>query len=203
MEGDATFAVRLDAAHLGTAEATGAADADALGTELHRGLQRLLHGATEGDTTLELGGDVLGHELRVGLRLADFLDVDEDFVGREGLHARELGLAFGGGGQVADLEGLDALAALADHHTRTRRVDDDLGFVRRALDFDARDVGVGQVVLHRTLDADVLVKPSGILLVLVPLRVPGLDDAEAEPIRVSLLSHLLIRLSGGVVSGAP
>ena len=29
---------------------------------------------------LELGRDVLGDELRVGLRLADLLDVDEDLV---------------------------------------------------------------------------------------------------------------------------
>ena len=47
------------------------------------------------------------------------------------------GLALGRGLQVADLEGLDALAALADDHAGTRREDDDFGLVRGALDLDA------------------------------------------------------------------
>ena len=156
---DATFAVRLDAAHLGAAEATGAADADALGAELHRRLQRLLHGAAEGDAALELRRDVLGDELRVGLGLADLLDVDEHLVVGERLDAGELGLALGGGAQVADLEDLDALAALADDHAGARRVDDDLGLVGGALDLDGRDVRVVEVLLDGALDADVLVQP--------------------------------------------
>ena len=41
---------------------------------------RLLHGAAERDAALELGGDVLGDELRVGLGLADLDDVEEDLV---------------------------------------------------------------------------------------------------------------------------
>src|SRR5262245_58105309 len=73
----AALAVPLVARHLGAAEAARRGDADALGTELHRRLNRLLHGATEGDATLELRRDVLGDELRVGLGLADLLDVQE------------------------------------------------------------------------------------------------------------------------------
>ena len=79
---------------------------------------RLLHRAAEGDATLELRGDVLGDELRAGLGLADLLDVDEDLVLGERLDAREERLALGGGLQVADLQRLDALAALADDHAR-------------------------------------------------------------------------------------
>ena len=51
------------------------------------------------------------------------------------------------------------------------------------------DVGVHQVVLDGTLDADVLVEPLGVGLVLEPLRVPGLDDAEAEAVRMNFLTH--------------
>jgi hypothetical protein len=38
---------------------------------------------------------------------------------------------------VAALQGLDALAALADHHAGARRVDDHLGAVGRTLDLHA------------------------------------------------------------------
>ena len=79
---NAALAVPLAAAHLGAAEAAGRVDADALGAELHRGLHRLLHRAAERDAALELLRDVLGDELRVGLGLADLLDVEEHLGGR-------------------------------------------------------------------------------------------------------------------------
>ena len=104
--------------------------------------ERLLHGAAEGDAALELGGDVLGDELRARLGLADLLDVDEDLVLGERLDAGEERLALGGRLQVADLQRLDALAALADDHAGARREDDDLALVRGALDLDAGDAGV-------------------------------------------------------------
>src|SRR5690349_7008959 len=47
VQGDATLAVPLAAAHLGVAEATGRVDADALGAELHRGLHGPLERAAE------------------------------------------------------------------------------------------------------------------------------------------------------------
>ena len=116
----------------------------------------------------------------VRLCLANFLDVDEDLVVREALNAGELGLALGSS-QVAALEDLDALAALADHHAGTSGVNDDLGLVRGALNLDARNAGVLEVALHRTLDADVFVEPLGVALVVVPLAGPGADDSELKP----------------------
>src|SRR5262249_4906047 len=114
VERDAPLTVGLDAAHFAAAEAAGATDADALRAELHRGGDRLLHRAAEGHAALELGRDVLGHELRGRLGLADLLDVDEDLVVGEALDAGEERLALRGGLQVTDLERLDAPAALAD-----------------------------------------------------------------------------------------
>src|SRR5206468_8114907 len=61
------FAVPLVARHLGAAQPPRAGHADALGAELLRRLDGLLHRAPEGDAALELGGDVLGDELRVDL----------------------------------------------------------------------------------------------------------------------------------------
>ena len=55
-----------------------------------------------------------------------------------------------------------------------------------------RDVRVVEVLLDGALDADVLVEPLRVALVLVPLAAPRLDDAEAEAIRMSLLSHVIV-----------
>src|SRR5690606_22110439 len=75
---DAALQVPLTTTHLGAAQTTLRVDADALGAELHRGLDRALEGTTVGDTTVELLADVLRHELSVDLGLADLLDVQED-----------------------------------------------------------------------------------------------------------------------------
>ena len=52
-----------------------------------------------------------------------------------------------------------------------------------------RDAGVVERLLHELADADVLVQPLGVVLVLEPLGVPGLDDAEAEPDRMDFLTQ--------------
>jgi hypothetical protein len=81
------------------------------------------------------------------------------------------------------LEDLDPLAALADDHARARGVDDDLGAVRGALDLDAGDVRVVEVLLDRALDAQILVQPLLVgVTVFVPLAAPRLDDADGKPI---------------------
>ena len=89
------------------------------------------------------------------------------------------------------LERLDPRAALADDDARPRGVDVDLHLVGGALDLDARDARVAELLLHELAEVDVLVEPLRVVLLLVPLRVPGLDDAEAEPDRMDFLSHVL------------
>src|SRR5512135_3750130 len=171
----APLAVPLVARHLGAAEPAGAGDADALRAELERGLHRLLHRPPERDAALELRRDVLGDELRVGLGLTDLDDVQVDLVLREGLEVL--------------LDGLDPRAALADDDARARGVDVDLDLVRRPLDLDPRDAGLAELLLHELAEPDVLVQPLRVVPLLVPLRVPGPDDAEPEPDRMDLLSH--------------
>src|SRR5687768_7590542 len=172
---NAAFLVPLAAAHLGAAEAAARRDLDALGTELHRGLRRLLHGAAERNAALELRRDVLGDELRVGLGLAHLDDVQEHLVLGERLDFL--------------LERLDARAALADHDAGTRGVDVDLRLVRGALDLDVADAGVVQLLLDEVLELQVFMQPLGVVLLFVPTRRPGLDDAEAEASRMCFLTH--------------
>jgi hypothetical protein len=47
-----------------------------------------------------------------------------------------------------------------------------------------------QLLLDEPLEADVLMQPLGVVLLFVPLRVPGSDDPEAEPDWVNFLSHV-------------
>ena len=74
------LAVPFGARDLGAAETAGAGDADALGAEAQRRLDRALHRAAERDAALELVGDALRDELGVDLRLADLDDVEADFA---------------------------------------------------------------------------------------------------------------------------
>jgi hypothetical protein len=71
----------------------------------HGGLHSPLHGAAEGNTALQLLGDVVGNQLGVDFRLAHFNDVQMHFaVGHFRQSRRRL---------------LDVRALLADDHTRT------------------------------------------------------------------------------------
>ena len=92
-----------------------------------RRLHRALHHAAERDAALQLLGDVLGHQLGVDFRLADFDDVQVHFVGRVLLHVA--------------LQLLDVGALLADHDARTSRMDGDAALLVRTLDHDARHAG--------------------------------------------------------------
>src|SRR3546814_4988952 len=151
-------------------------DADAAGAQTHGRLHRTLHGATEGNATLELLRDILGNQLGIQFRLADLDDVQ--------MHFR-----LGHLGQVGP-QLLDVGALLADHHARTRRVDGDAGLLGRPLDDDAGNAGLGQTLLEILADLQILVQQTGILLVAgIPARVPGAVDAEAEPDRIDFLTH--------------
>src|SRR5262249_12068709 len=74
---NAALAVPLHPRDLGAAEAARDVDADALGAQAHGALDRALHGPAERHAALELLGDVLGHQLGVGLGLAHLDDVQE------------------------------------------------------------------------------------------------------------------------------
>jgi hypothetical protein len=135
-----------------------------------------LHGAAEGDPALELLGDVLGHQLGVGFRLADLDDVQVNLAVR---HGRQV---------LAQL--VDVRALLADDHAGACGIDGDAALLVRSLDDDPRHAGLVQALLQRTTDLDVLVQQTAVLLAIgEPTGVPGAVDAEAKPDRIDLLTH--------------
>jgi hypothetical protein len=78
LEGHLAFAVAFGAGDVSTAEATGATDANAFGTEFHGGLKGALHGAAEGNPAFELDSNLLGDELCVQFWFADFENIKFD-----------------------------------------------------------------------------------------------------------------------------
>src|SRR5262245_5943587 len=117
MQRHAAFAIPLHAGDFRAAQTAGAVDADALRAQTHRRLNGALHGAAEGHAALQLLSDVVGNELGVDFRFADFDDVQMDFARRV---FRKIGLQF-----------LDIGAFFADYHTRTRRMDGDAALLVR------------------------------------------------------------------------
>ncbi len=68
----------------------------------------------------------------------------------------------------------------------------DLHFVRGSLDLHLGDPRVTQALLHELADLDVLVEPLGIILLLVPLGVPGLDDSEPKTNWMNFLAQRVL-----------
>src|SRR5690606_12322077 len=106
----------------------------AFGTLAERVLHDALHGATEHHTALQLLRDVDRDQLRIEIRLADFLDVD--------LHR----YTHANGQILAQL--IDVLTLLADNDTGAGSVDRDTRGLSRALDQNAADRSACQLLLQ-------------------------------------------------------
>src|SRR5262249_39144668 len=126
VERDFAFAIPFRAADFRTAEAAGAAQLDALGAEIHRLLDGLLHRAAEADAALDLQGHVFRDELGVEFGGLDFLDVDLDRLA--------IGHRLDGLGHILDLG-----AFTTDDDAGTGGENGDADAVPGALDDDLRD----------------------------------------------------------------
>ena len=179
MERDATVFVLFCSAHVRAAETARHADLASLGPALHRRGNRHLHGPAEGTAPLELPTDALCDNLRIGLDLLYFLDLDVDLLGSVLLEFQP--------------DALDVRAFLADQHPWLRRMDDDCHLLGMPDDLDLGDVGVlgfGKLV-HPLAERQVLVQGLRVIARIdVPARLPILVDTEPEPDWIYFLAHL-------------
>src|SRR3989442_9040709 len=175
-------AVPLAPCDLTAAQPARAGDPDTVRAQPQRRGHGLLHGPPERHALLELQRDVLGDELRVQLGMDDFLDVEVDLLARARL-------------QLV-LEPLDLGTFAADHDARPRGGDGDARAIGRALDVDARDARVVELVLDVAPDLDVLVQQIGVVLGGEPARRPRAGRPEPEADRMRLLTHRLFLLPG-------
>src|SRR5437588_2260848 len=171
--------IPLGARDFGAVQAPAHADFDALRAEAESRFHGLLHGATEGDTALQLRGDVLSDQLSVKLRTLDFLDVDVDLAVD---HLLQL---------VAQLVDLGALAS--DDDAGTRGVDIDAHLVGRALDVDLRDSGVGEALFQIVAKLQIAMQRLGVSLPGKPAGVPRLVDTKPKSVGVDLLTQDSLR----------
>src|SRR6202790_4992370 len=146
----APFAIPFHARDFGAAETARAVDTNALGAKTHRRLHRTLHGAAERDAALELLGDRFGNQRGIEFRLADLDDVDDDV----------------GSGDIGNLlaQLVDVGALLADHHTRTRRVDRHPALLVRTLDHDPGNRRLLQLLVQDLADFDILVQQLAVFV---------------------------------------
>src|SRR5690606_17714055 len=136
-----------------------------------------------GHAGAQLLGDALRDELGVCLGVAHLEDVELNLLAGELL---EVG---------ADALGLGAAAA--DHDARAGGVDVDADAVTRALDLAVADARAVELLLQELADLDVLGHVVGVALARLrrvgePSRHVVRGDAEAEAVRVDLLSHYLL-----------
>src|SRR5262249_1657648 len=136
----------------------------------------------EGDAVLQLVGDALRDEGGVELGSLDLDDVQLHLVVAGDL-----------GEPGAQLVGLGATAT--DHDARTGGVDVDAELVTGALDLDAADRRVGEEPHDVLADLPVLRQVVLVLAVAEPAALPVGGDAQAEAVRVDLLTHQLSSLS--------
>ena len=75
MEWHPTFAVPLGTGNFYTIQSAGTHDLDPLGTQPHGVLHRTFHGAAEHDPLFQLLCNVVGDQLGINFRFADFFDI--------------------------------------------------------------------------------------------------------------------------------
>src|SRR5699024_5082736 len=111
---------------------------DALGAQAGGPLHGLLHGPAEGDPLLQLGGDVLGHQLGVQVGAADLDDVQGNALANHALDQQPQPLNLG--------------AALADDHARAGAVDVDADLLVVPLNLNLGDAGAVEGLLQVLAD---------------------------------------------------
>ncbi len=116
-----------------------------------------------------------GDEAGIELRLADLDDVDPHPPSGEALQLLP--------------ELVDPLAAATDDDAGAGGVDGDGHHVGVAVDLDAGDAGVGQLLGDAAPDRQVLVEEVAVVPVGVPLALPAVDDTQAEPYGMHLMTH--------------
>ena len=168
----------IRAGDLGTTQPAGDDHFDAQGPCLQSPLHSQAQGAPVCHAAFQLLGHVPANQIRVQLRLPDFLDI-------------EAGAFPGKPFQVA-AQFVDTLAAAADDDPGPCGVDSDDKILRAALDLDARD-GAAVAVPGGDGASDRLVLQRQRAVVArfgrEPVRLPVLHSAETEPYRVGFLAQ--------------
>ncbi len=80
MQRHAAFTIPFGTRDLSTTKTAGTVDPNALCAKTHGRLHGALHSTTEADPALQLLGNILGNQLGIDFRLANFDDIQADFA---------------------------------------------------------------------------------------------------------------------------
>ena len=150
---------------------------DALAAEAQRRVYRLAHRPPETHALFQLQRNRFRHQLRIQFRLMHFLDIDMHLARRALL-------------QIL-LQLVDFRALAPDDDSRTRRLDNDPQLVARTLDLDRAHTRRLELFFQFGLELVVFEQQLVVILLDKPARLPRLGIAEAESVRMNLLSHLV------------
>ena len=169
--------ILLASCDLGTAETSADHNLDTLHAEAHGASYGLLHCTAEGNTALELAGDILGNELSIGI---DVLDLDDVYGNGRAEHCLKLSAELVDLGAVSSDDDT-GLCAVDEHANVSAAV---------ALDLDLRNACKVKLVIE--VLAHLVIRNEGIaefLVTCVPSRIPILDYADTQSVGINLLSH--------------
>src|SRR6185437_11386170 len=188
LERDAALFDLLRAAHVRAAETSRNDDARAEHfADRHHLLDGLLEDAAKRHALLEAFRDHERDDGRIGLRLADFHDVE---LHRAAMLRRCLPDHVGD--LLAELRGV--LARAADHESRARGMDDDADFVSRAFDLGLGDIHAAQALAEKGADRLIYLEVFAEMRLVAgePAAAPIADDAEAVGVGMYGVSHMKI-----------
>ena len=168
----------LGAGDLGAGKTTGARNLDTLCAKTHGSADCLLHSTAERDSVFKLRSDALCNQLCVDVGILDLNNIDNN---RATDHCFKLG---------AKLFDLDTAAA--DNHTGLCAVDEYANAHSITLDFELGSTCCLELLLE--VLSDLVVRYQGIAELFVlcePSGIPLLDHADAQAVRIYLLSHVI------------
>ena len=93
---------------------------------------------------------------------------------------------------------VDLCAFAADDDARSRRVDDDLQAIRRALDVNVRHASAGEAPFQLALQPQIFNQKIAVLLLRKPVRMPVLVIAKAKTVWMNFLAQSLLPLEFGI-----
>ncbi len=175
MQRNTAFAVPFGPGNFRAAKAARTIDPDAFRAKTQRRLNRPLHGPTIGNTAGKLLADILGNQLGVNFRLADFNDIEMHF----------------GGGHLGDgrPQLLDICALLADNHARTGGMDGHTRLFRRTFDDNLANARLFQLLFKIVTNPHVFMQKLGVVVLGVPAGIPRPVDADPEANWIYFLTH--------------
>ena len=158
------------------AQTAGNTGLDPLCAQTHSTTDGLLHCTSEGNTVLQIQRNLLSNQLSIHIRLLNFNDVDSNLLLH---HSFQL---------PAEL--LDFCAASADYNAGLCAVDVDSNLFSESLNFDLRNTCSVQALLDEVTYVVVFYQCiAEICLVRKPARIPILDNANTQTVRIYFLAH--------------